>query len=95
MKSLAAVLSTALICTTGYAATRTTTLSVPDMTCTACPITVKKVLSRMPGVTDVKVSYEKRQVTVVFDDTKTTIAALTSATADAGYPSTPETAGAK
>jgi len=27
----------------------------------------------MPGVTDVSVSYEKRQVTVVFDDTKTTI----------------------
>jgi len=95
MKSLAAVLSTALICTTGYAATRTTTLSVPDMTCTACPITGQKVLSLMPGVTDGHVSYEKRQVTVVFDDTKTTIAALANATADAGYPSTPETAGAK
>jgi mercuric ion binding protein len=95
MKSFAAVLISALICPTGYAATRTTTLLVPDMTCTACPITVKKVLSRMPGVTEVSVNFEKRQVTVVFDDTKTTVDALTGATADAGYPSTPEAAGAQ
>jgi mercuric ion binding protein len=94
MKSFAAVLTTMLICTTGHAATRATTLSVPDMTCTACPITVKKVLSRIPGVTEVSVNIEKRQVTVVFDDTKTTVDALTGATADAGYPSTVETAGA-
>jgi copper chaperone CopZ len=47
-----------------------------------------------PGVTEVSVSIEKRQVTVVFDDTRTTVDALTGATADAGYPSTAETAGA-
>ena len=95
MKSLAALLSTALICTTGYAATQTTTLSVPDMTCVACPITVKKALSRVPGVTEISVNYEKRQVTVVFDDTKTSVAALTRATADAGYPSAPDTSAAE
>lgn len=95
MKSLAALLSTALICTTGYAATQTTILSVPDMTCVACPITVKKALSRVPGVTEISVNYEKRQVTVVFDDTKTSVAALTRATADAGYPSAPDTSAAE
>jgi len=59
------------------------------MTCAACPITVKKALSRVAGVTEVSVSNEKKQATVVFDDTQTTVAALTRATTDAGYPSTP------
>ena len=95
MKSITALLGTALICTTTYAATQTTTLSVPDMTCAACPFTVKKALSRVSGVTDVSVNYEKRQVTVVFDDSKTTVADLTRATADAGYPSVPGTPAAK
>lgn len=35
----------------------------------------------------VEVSYEKREATVTFDDAKTTVQALTQATADAGYPS--------
>ncbi len=61
----------------------------------ACPITVKKALSRVPGVTDVSVNYETKQATVVFDDTQTTVAALTRATTDAGYPSTPAKGAAK
>ncbi len=91
MKSLAAALTSALICcqcSVGYAATRTATLSVPGMTCAACPITVKKALSRVDGVSDVTVSYQDKQATVTFDDAKTTVHALTQATADAGYPST-------
>lgn len=92
MKLLAVVLASALICcqcSTGYAANRTTTLAVPGMDCAACPITVKKALSRVEGVGDVRVSFEKRQATVTFDDAKTTVDALSRATANAGYPSTP------
>ena len=68
---------------------QTVVLDVQNMTCELCPITVKKALSRVPGVTEVSVSNEKKQATVVFDDTQTTVAALTRATTDAGYPSTP------
>ena len=71
-----------------WAAPRTVTLAISRMTCAACPITVKKALSRVPGVTEVSVSYEKKQATVVFDDTQTTVAALTRATTDVGFPST-------
>jgi periplasmic mercuric ion binding protein len=71
-----------------WAAPQTVTLAVSKMTCAACPITVKKALSRVPGVTAVSVSLEKKQATVVFDDAQTTVAALTRATTDAGYPST-------
>lgn len=71
-----------------WAATRVVTLSVSGMTCTACPITVRKALSRVHGVEKVVVHYEKRQVVVTFDDAKTNIPALTQATKNAGYPST-------
>ena len=91
MKSFAVMLASALICcqcSVGYAAPRTTTLSVPGMTCAACPFTVRKALSRVGGVSHVAVNYEKKQATVSFDDTRTSVDAQTRATADAGYPST-------
>lgn len=71
-----------------FAKTQTVQLAVPGMTCAACPITVKKALSRVPGVAKVDVRYEQRDATVTFDDAKTSVDKLTKATADAGYPST-------
>lgn len=68
------------------AATQTVTLSVPGMTCAACPITVKKALSRVEGVSKTDVSLDKREAVVTFDDAKTSVQKLTKATADAGYP---------
>lgn len=71
-----------------WASPQTVTLSVPGMTCAACPITVKQSLNKVNGVSKTEVSFEKKQAVVSFDDTKTSIQALTKATADAGYPST-------
>lgn len=71
-----------------WAATKTVTLGVPGMTCAACPITVKTALAKVDGVEKTEVSFEKREAVVTFDDAKTTVAALTKATAGAGYPST-------
>jgi periplasmic mercuric ion binding protein len=68
---------------------RTVTLAVDNMTCELCPPIVKKSLVRVPGVSNAEVSAEKHTATVVFDDQKTTVAALISATANAGYPSRP------
>jgi mercuric ion binding protein len=70
-----------------WAATQTVTLAVPGMTCAACPITVKKALSRVEGVSKIDVSYARREAVVTFDDVKTSVQALTKATTDAGYPS--------
>lgn len=77
-----------LVAAPAWAAPQAVTLAVSKMTCAACPITVKTALSRVPGVTSVRVSFEKKQATVAFDDAKTTVAALTRATTEAGYPST-------
>ncbi len=71
------------------AATHTVTLDVPGMTCPVCPITVRKALRAVPGVTHVDVQYAKKEAIVTYDDTKTSISALTKAAADAGYPSKP------
>ncbi|EWS56333.1 MULTISPECIES: mercury resistance system periplasmic binding protein MerP [unclassified Methylibium] len=71
-----------------WAAMQTVTLSVPGMTCAACPLTVKQSLSKVQGVSKTEVSFEKKQAVVSFDDAKTNVQALTKATADAGYPST-------
>lgn len=77
----------AFLSTPVWAATQTLTLSVPRMTCSACPITVKKSLTKVDGVIKTVVSLEKQSATVTFDDSRTNAQALTEATADAGYPS--------
>lgn len=86
MKTLASV---ALIClgSLAQAGERTATLSVPTMDCPACPVTIKKALKNVPGVMDVKVSFEQRSAVVQFDDRRATVDQLTRATRDAGYPS--------
>jgi mercuric ion binding protein len=66
---------------------QTVTLDVQNMTCAVCPITVKKALERVPGVTDAKVDFDKKTASVSLDPDKTSPAALTKATSDAGYPS--------
>ncbi|MEO6625286.1 MAG: mercury resistance system periplasmic binding protein MerP [Burkholderiaceae bacterium] len=88
MKALLATLAAlAAFAGTVWAAPRTVTLSVPTMDCPVCPITVKKALTKVSGVAQASVSFDKREATVTFDDARTTAEALTKATKDAGYPS--------
>ncbi len=79
---------TGAFATGAHAATRNVTLDVPGMTCAVCPITVKKALMKVSGVTDAKVNYESKAAIVEYDDTATNPEALMKATANAGYPST-------
>jgi mercuric ion binding protein len=75
-----------------WASPKTVTLNVSGMTCAACPITVKKALEKVQGVSKVDVRFENKQVLVTFDDAKTNTDALVKATTNAGYPSQPENA---
>jgi len=70
-----------------WAKPQTVTLDVPTMNCAMCPITVKKALTKVEGVSSAEVSYEKKEAVVTFDDAKTTAEALVEATTNAGYPS--------
>jgi len=84
--TMAAVLSAA---GTAMATEKSVTLAVKGMYCSACPYIVGKSLKKVGGVGNVAVSYEKKTATVTYDDQKTTVAALTQATTQAGYPSRP------
>jgi mercuric ion binding protein len=66
---------------------QTVKLNVPTMDCATCPITIKASLSKVPGVSKVQVSYEKREAVIVYDDAQASVADLKKATEDVGYPS--------
>jgi mercuric ion binding protein len=87
-RPLACLLATASITVAAFAAeSRTVTLGVSKMDCAACPITVRKVLEKVPGVGSARVDFQTRRAVVVFDPAKTAPQALTKATTDAGFPS--------
>ena len=89
MRLLKSAIAAALLvtCSAALAATKTVTLSVPGMYCATCPITVRTALSRVAGVSQVATSLARKEAVVTFDDAKTSVDALTRATAGAGYPS--------
>jgi periplasmic mercuric ion binding protein len=90
--SITAVVVMIALAASAWAAAKTVILNVSGMTCEACPITVKKALQKVPGVSKIDVLYKKKQVVVTFDDSQTKLDALVKATTDAGYPSQPEQA---
>ena len=88
MKSLAFFFAATVIASSAFAGkTSTATLDVSNMTCSACPITVRKALEKVPGVDSAKIDLKTHRAVVAFDPAKTTPELLTKATTDAGFPS--------
>ena len=86
-----AVFAVGIIASPGaMAADRTITLAVSNMDCAACPSIVKASLEAVPGAAKVAVSFTDKTATVIYDDAKANVNQLTSATTNAGYPSTPK-----
>ena len=79
-----------LMSSAAFAGESTVTLAVQNMYCVACPFTVKSSLEAVPGVAKVVVSYTDKTAVVTFDDAKTAVPALITATTNAGYPSAPK-----
>lgn len=61
-------------------------LHVDNMTCPACSITIEKALDKVPGVTSRRVNTKAAIVTVKFDADHTSVAAITRAITEAGFP---------
>lgn len=70
------------------AATRTTTIYVTGMTCAGCAISIEQVLKNTEGVEDVRVSFERGEAVVKYDDRKVTAARLREAVNGIGYRAT-------
>lgn len=89
MRILLATALIALMPMAALAATpQTVVLDVQNMTCELCPVTVKKALEKVPGVSQARIDFAKKTATVTFDADKTNATALAKATTDAGFPST-------
>lgn len=81
---------TLLAASAALASERTITLAVQNMYCADCPFVVKKSLEAVPGVVHVVVSYKDKTAVVGYDDTRTDVKSMTTATTNAGYPSSPK-----
>ena len=68
-------------------ALQTVVLDVQKMTCPVCPITVRKSLEKVQGVSHTQVDFDRKTATVTFDPDKASPARLIEATTNAGYPS--------
>lgn len=82
------MIAATLLAALAQAAPQTAVLDVQNMTCNLCPVTVRKSLEKVPGVSRATIDFEKKTATVVFDADKTSAAALVKATTEAGFPST-------
>jgi len=60
-------------------------ITVSDMTCSHCEATVKQAVRSVAGVVDVSVDLASKKVTVTYDETKTSEAAIKQAIIDSGY----------
>ncbi len=86
-KFLFAAVAVLVLASPVWAGPKTVTLTVSNMTCATCPLTVRMALTKVEGVSKATVDFDKKEAVVTFDDAKTTAAALIKATTDAGYPS--------
>jgi periplasmic mercuric ion binding protein len=68
--------------------TKTVTFKIANMTCAACPITVRAAMQGVKGVASVKVDFATKTALVVFDPGMATIDAIAAASTNAGYPAT-------
>ena len=86
----ASVMLGLLVFSSAFAGEKTVTLAVKNMYCAACPHIVKSSLEAVPGVTKTVIFYKDKTAVVTYDDAKADVTALTSATTNAGYPSSPK-----
>ena len=59
--------------------------SVKGMSCEGCENTIKKHITKLDGIANVKASYVAENTVVVYDSTLTNITELENAIKDAGY----------
>ena len=89
MKSLFAIAVFALVSGNAIAVESTTvTLDVKGMTCATCPLTVKQVLKKQPGVSEAGVDFKTHTALVRFDPEKVQPEQLANAVSAIGFPAT-------
>ena len=88
MKRLIAFAALSLGFAAHAGASESVTLDIKGMDCAACPVTVKTVLKKEPGVSDVKVDLKKATAQITFDPGRVSRERLAQVVTEAGFPST-------
>ncbi len=65
--------------------TETVTLKVAGMTCGGCVYGVRKVLTRLPGVSKADVSYERSRAVITYNPAAVTVGKMIAAIKTLGY----------
>ncbi|MDE1943791.1 MAG: heavy-metal-associated domain-containing protein [Betaproteobacteria bacterium] len=68
------------------AAQKQTTFAIENMTCAACPITVRKAMEGVAGVSAVSVDFAAKTARASYDPQRTSAARIAAASTGAGYP---------
>lgn len=63
-----------------------TTFAIEHMTCATCPITVRRAMEGVPGVSSVQVDFAAKTARATYDPARTTAAQIAAASTNAGYP---------
>ena len=63
----------------------TTTLTVPDISCSHCKDSIEGAVGELAGVDDVNVAIEPKTVTVAYDEATASLEEITAAIEAAGY----------
>lgn len=71
------------------AAQQQVTFRIENMTCALCPVTVKKAMAGVGGVSSVSVDFDAKTARATFDPARTSAAAIAAASTNAGYPAYP------
>lgn len=66
---------------------QTVTLRVENMTCSLCPVTVRKALEAVEGVQETNISLVENKAVIIFDDDQSDVETLMTTTTNAGFPS--------
>lgn len=62
------------------------TFTVENMTCAACPITVRKAMSSLDGVHRIEVNFKAKTVTAIFDPALVDAMTIAQASTAVGFP---------
>lgn len=72
--------------TTIAAVQQTATFTIENMTCALCPVTVRKAMQGVTGVTAVEIDFDAKTATVTFDPAVATLEKIAFASTNVGYP---------
>jgi mercuric ion binding protein len=83
------LLALLILCSPAFAGEpKTAVLDVSGMTCSLCPLTVRKALERVPGVLEAKADLGTKRAEARYDPDKVSAEALAKVLSDAGFPAT-------